>query len=181
MQKNKTLRLLFLISLFLWMYIDVKTYGQCENYTKCNNVIFDVDWNKIDNDSIQVDYFQFNSDPFPMENTWKINILDTFNCHRGWSLNRSEITELKGIITTRNSFDEGECGTFYINAGFVIHINHTIKGLIKIGCAYGQWIFIPENNYSNDNILSEKGFNQMTKLLDKINEKYKNARTPLTE
>lgn len=171
------MRLLILISMFLWIIINLNSYGQNEYKAKNINVNLNIDWNEIDNDSIQVDYYQFNFDPFPMKNTSRINILDTFNCHRGWSLSKTEIRDLKRIITKRKSFDKGECGTFYVNAGLVFHLNDTVKGLIKIGCSYGQWIFIPENKYSNDNILSKKGYKKMSKLLDEINEKNKNART----
>lgn len=135
-----------------------------------------LDWDKL-SEVNKIVYLQFNFDQFPMDDTYKISIIDSFKIGKGLFLNNSESKKLMELITDSSNFNEGQCGTFYINAGFVILKNDTIIGTIEIGCGFGQWRFNPKNKYSNDNLLSDKGFESMSKLLDEINLRDKNART----
>ena len=73
------------------------------------------------------------------------------------------------LVTDTTHFSAGECGTFQLNAGFIIHANRQVVGIIDVGCGYNQWLFEPENSYTDQRSLSDKGFGKMTALLDALN------------
>lgn len=91
-------------------------------------------------------------------------------------LNNQQRIQLAKIILDSTNFSEGECGTFQLNAGFIVVANKKITATIDIGCAYSQWNFMPENASSKYGTLSEKGFKKIQQLLDNINLTYKNIK-----
>ena len=149
-----------------FIFIILNSFGQNGKINFKENYI--VNWKNISDTNYTIYYLQFNFDPFPMTGTMNINFLDSLKAGKGWTLNKQEKKDLQNIITKKSSFGKGECGTFYTNAAFVIVKDKTIEGYIDIGCSYGQWNFNPENKIAGM-ILSNRGFNLMTTLLDKIN------------
>ncbi len=73
------------------------------------------------------------------------------------------------FVTDTTHFSEGQCGTFQLDAGFIIHANRQVVGIINVGCGYNQWLFEPENSHADQRSLSARGFGKMTVLLDALN------------
>jgi|GEM_PF-3221448 len=116
-------------------------------------------------------YIQLNFDQFPMEETVGNDILDFQDGKGGkkMKLTNQQEFNLYKLVTDSTHFSEGDCGTFHLNAGFIIYQGEKIVGKINVGCGYGQWNFFPHNNQSKWGALNEKGFRAMEKLLDEIN------------
>ena len=117
----------------------------------------------------QFKYIQLNIDDYPTKENTQINIIDFLDNDSIMILSRSHVEQLQNLITDTTNFSEGECGTFHLNGGIVIMDADTIKGIIEMGCGFGQWSFQPENPNAKWGNFNDKGFNIATKLLDDIN------------
>lgn len=119
----------------------------------------------------EVYYLQLNFFKSPEENyvgAKILNYLDSVN-NIFLLLNNQQRTQLAKIIIDSTNFSEGDCGTFHLNAGFIVVSDKKITATIDVGCAYNQWNFSPQNSHSKYGVLNEKGFREMEKLLDNIN------------
>lgn len=125
----------------------------------------------LDTTQDQVYYLQLNFLNFPEDSYIGKNILyfaDSLS-NKFLLLHNQQRIELYKLITDSSNFAGGDCGTFHLNAGFVIAGKDKIKATIDIGCAYNQWNFNPENSNSKYGALNEKGFRKMEKIIDKFN------------
>jgi hypothetical protein len=77
--------------------------------------------------------------------------------------------QLFKLVNDSTNFSNGECGTFFLNAGFLIDYKKVKAGKINIGCGFNQWNFEPENKAAKYGGLSKKGFKNMERLIDEIN------------
>lgn len=131
-----------------------------------------LNWQTLsDTTGYSVTYIQLNFDQFVTDETISNDILDRQDGKGGkkMKLTNQQEFNLYQFVTDSTHFSEGECGTFHLNAGFIIHQADQVVGYINVGCGYGQWYFFPGNNQSKGGLVSEKGFRAMEKLLDDIN------------
>ncbi|RTQ51674.1 hypothetical protein EJV47_07715 [Hymenobacter gummosus] len=81
--------------------------------------------------------------------------------------NRQE-WQLYRLATTPAFYSEGDCGTFHLNAGFVVYQGSRIVGTINVGCGFNQWNYAPHNPQAKWGGLNDQGFRAMQQLLDDI-------------
>ena len=133
-------------------------------------------WTQLaDTTKLQVCYLQLNFLNFPNDNFIGKNVLDFKDSISTTSLilTNKQRLELFKLITDISNYSEGDCGTFHLNAGFILLDNRKVCSSIDIGCAFNQWNFNPEIPNSKHTSFNEKGFKDMEKLLDDINLKSK--------
>jgi hypothetical protein len=143
----------------------VKTEGKAVNNP-------DLDWQTLsDTTKYSVTYIQLNLSNQLADDTFGKDILALQNNKEAKKMNLTNKQEfnLFKFITNTTNFSESDCGTFHINAGFIIYQDDKFVGKINIGCGYNQWNFQPENYKSRSGGLSKNGFTEMEKLLDDIN------------
>jgi hypothetical protein len=132
------------------------------------------EWNElIDSMHLQVYYLQLNFFNYPADNYIAKNIMnfkDLIIAEKSFLLNEQQRKKLYNLITGSSNFTlASDCGTFSLNAGFIIANNNKVRATISIGCGYNQWNFNPYNPSSQNSSFNEKGFEQMANLLDNIN------------
>lgn len=88
-----------------------------------------------------------------------------------YELTNTEEYFLLHLLTDSNSFEQGDCGTFWLEGGFVFYKNEQLAGYIDLGCGYSQWLFHPENKLTRTGNLNEHGFWKIQALLDNINKR----------
>jgi hypothetical protein len=132
----------------------------------------DLNWRTLsDTTKYSATYIQLNFINHPTDETIGKDIIDLQDEKGGKKMkltNKQEFNLYK-LVTDTTNFSEGDCGTFQLNAGFIIYQDDKAVGKINVGCGYNQWNFFPENNQSKWGGLNEKGFRKMEKLLDDIN------------
>jgi hypothetical protein len=118
-----------------------------------------------------IEYIQLSFDDEPTEETIGEDIVALQDCPKAKKVPLTNQQErlLCQLVTDSTHFSAGECGTFQLDAGFIIHANRQVVGVINVGCGYNQWLFQPENGHSDQRSLNAKGFNKMTALLDALN------------
>lgn len=168
---KSTLNINYLISLF---FISLFLMG-CNSPTKKPNIDthkLELNWQTLsDTTKYSVTYIQLNFLNTPTEETIGKDIFELQNDKNGKKMkltNKQEFNLFK-LVTDTTNFSEGDCGTFQLNAGFLIYQGKKSVGKINIGCGYNQWNFEPNNNQSKWGGLNKKGFGEMEKLLDDIN------------
>ncbi len=155
---------MLIISAFL--LASLKSIGQSANPNE---------WSSLSDSSVyKIKYCQINSDELPTFEKSQTSLVQAVDKSPTIVLNPNETSLLIQLITNKKNFRKSECGTFHLNAGFVIYENQQVTKTIKIGCGYNQWIFEPNNPNSEWGALSKKGFVLMIKLLDKINQRMQN-------
>ena len=119
----------------------------------------------------QVYYLQFNYLNFPDDNYVGKEIIDFKDSikTKSFLINKQLRIELLKLVSDTTNFSEGDCGTFHLNGGFIIADKDRIKATIDIGCGFNQWFFNPQNISSKYGSFNDKGFEEMERLLDKIN------------
>lgn len=118
-----------------------------------------------------VKYIRLNYSPFAEEEIMGKGI-EAFAFEDSlYTLDDLDRVRLISLLQDTANFSRGECGTFALNAGFLFLQNDTIKGIIEMGCGFAQWKFDPYNQQVKDGSISEKGFDEMVKLLDEIHHK----------
>lgn len=130
-------------------------------------------WEDIaDTNEYAVDYLQIDFSAYPAEEYMDKAVTD-FSGRKGIKkvklTGRQQILLSEFISDTMN-FSQSDCGTFHLNAGFIIYRKGEEKGLIDIGCGFNQWNFMPHNPKSGAGSVTEKGFREMEALLDDINK-----------
>jgi hypothetical protein len=148
------------------------TYNQAEIFLVDENIISKFQWPQLaDTTKLKVCYLQINFLNFPDDNYTGKNILDFKDSISTTSLilTNQQRLELFKLVTDTSNYSEGDCGTFHLNAGFILFDNRKICSTIDIGCAFNQWNFTPEIPNSKHTSFNEKGFKNMEKLLDDIN------------
>lgn len=132
----------------------------------------DINWQALsDTTKYSATYVQLNFINYPTDETIGKDIIDLQDDKGGKKMkltNKQEFNLFK-LVTDCTNFSEGDCGTFELNAGFIIYQDDKAVGKINVGCGYNQWNFFPDNNQSKWGGLNEKGFSEMEKLLDDIN------------
>lgn len=132
----------------------------------------DINWQALsDTTKYSATYVQLNFINYPTDETIGKDIIDLKDDKGGKKMkltNKQEFNLFK-LVTDSTKFSEGDCGTFQLNAGFIIYQDDKAVGKINVGCGYNQWNFFPDNNQSKWGGLNEKGFSEMEKLLDDIN------------
>lgn len=132
----------------------------------------DFNWQMLsDTTKYSVKYIQLNFINYPTDETIGIDIYDLQDHKDGKKMELTNKQELNlfNLITDTTNFSEGDCGTFLLNAGFLIYQDDKSVGKINVGCGYNQWNFKPDNYQSKWGGLNDKGFREMEKLLDDIN------------
>lgn len=132
----------------------------------------DLNWQALsDTTKYSVSYIQLNFINYPTDETIGKDIFDLQDHKDGKKMklsNRQEFNLFK-LVTDSTNFSEGDCGTFQLNAGFIVYQGDKAVGKINVGCGYNQWNFFPDNNQSKWGGLNDKGFKEMEKLLDDLN------------
>ena len=129
----------------------------------------DIEWINLSTAGYTVKYIQLDFKNYPSEEMMEANLLDNVNSDNVMVLTQDQIIKLARLVTDSSNFSNGECGTFHLNAGFVIEKEAFVRGIITIGCGFNQWEFQPDNTFSKFGALNDDGFDIMTKLLDEIN------------
>jgi hypothetical protein len=140
------------------------------------DIISKFQWTQLaDTTKLKVFYLQLNFLNFPDDNYVGKNILDFKDSisTTALALTNKQRLELYKVVTDTSNFSEGDCGTFHLNAGFIVLDNRKVCSTIDIGCAFNQWNFNPEIPNSNHTSFNEKGLKNIEKLLDDINLKSK--------
>lgn len=88
--------------------------------------------------------------------------------YSSFRLSNQQELELHKLATTPAYYSEGDCGTFQLNAGFVVYQGRQVVGKIDLGCGFNQWNYAPRNPQAKWGGLNDQGFKAMTKLLDAI-------------
>lgn len=87
----------------------------------------------------------------------------------GVRLNSDQKRRLFSMCSDSEYYDEvGECGTFHLNAGFLINYGRETIGVVELGCGHWQWRFTPENALVNYGAMNEIGREALTPLLDEL-------------
>jgi hypothetical protein len=130
------------------------------------------DWTQLkDTTKYNIRYLQLNFFNVPDDSTVGQNILkftDSIN-NKSFLLTGRQEYQLYQLINDATNFSEGDCGTFYLNAGILVFDKDKICGTINIGCGYNQWNFSSENLNAKYGAFNERGFSKMQQLLDDIN------------
>lgn len=165
--KIKHLTAIFFTSLVLGISCNSTTKIADKNTNK-----LDFNWQALsDTAKYSVTYIQLNFINYPTDETIGKDIFDIQDYKDGKKMkltNKQEFNLFK-LVTDTTDFSEGECGTFQLNAGFIIYQGDKSVGKINVGCGYSQWNFQPDNYQSKWGVLNDKGFSKMEKLLDDIN------------
>lgn len=149
--------------------------GSCNGTTNTadkTTTKLELNWEALsDTTKYSATYIQLNFINYPTDNTIGKDIFDVQDDKRGKKIKLSNKEEfnLFRLVTDSTNFSDGDCGTFQLNAGFIIYQGDEAVGKINIGCGYNQWNFFPDNNQSRWGGLNDKGFREMEKLLDDIN------------
>ena len=129
-------------------------------------------WTKLkDTAKYNIRYLQLNFLNLPDDSTVGQDILKFIDSvgNKSFLLTRRQEYQLYQLINDTANFSEGDCGTFHLNAGFLVFDKEKICGTINIGCAYNQWNFSSENLNAKYGAFNERGFSKMQRLLDNIN------------
>ncbi|HYV92050.1 MAG TPA: hypothetical protein VE978_09720 [Chitinophagales bacterium] len=144
-----------------------------EPISKVATTNYTLDWKILsDTASYSITYIQLNFLNGPTDDkTFGKDICDFQSGKEGKKMKLSSKQEyqLSKLVTNPSNFLDADCGTFQLNAGFIIFKEGKLVGKINIGCGYNQWFFSPYNHQSKAGWLSKKGFGIMEKLLDDIN------------
>ena len=101
-----------------------------------------LDWRTLsDTTKYSATYIQLNSTNAPTDETIGKDILNFQNEKRSKKrklTNKQELALFR-LVTDAANFSEGDCGTFQLNAGFIIYQGNKSIGEINIGCGYNQW------------------------------------------
>jgi hypothetical protein len=130
-------------------------------------------WSDLIDTVSKVYYIQLNFLNFPDDNYIGKSITDfadsiNINSHL---LDLRQREELLKLVTDTSNFSEGDCGTFHLNAGFIIVEKRNIKASVDIGCGYNQWKFNPFNDKCKYGAFNQNGFRKLETFLDEINSK----------
>ena len=135
----------------------------------------EISWDAIEsNDDYRVYFLSLNSDPFYREETYGKSITDFMYKDSLYELDSEDYFAFTSFVADSTNFSFGECGTFALNSGFIVTEFEKIKGYVDLGCGSVQWDFHPRNFNSKDGSISEKGFEKMSDMLDRIYLKRKN-------
>jgi len=148
-----------------------------EKFIIDDNAISKFQWTQLaDSTKLKVCYLQFNFLNFPDDNFIGKNILSFKDSISNifFVLSNKQRLDLLNLVSDTSNYSEGDCGTFHLNAGFIILDNKNIVATIDIGCGFNQWNFNPEIPNSKHTSFNENGFKNMEKLLDDINLNRKN-------
>jgi len=85
-------------------------------------------------------------------------------------LKQSEVDELLAIMKDTSCFEkEGECGTYFDNAGFLFYKKDKIIKVITVGCSYSYFSNSPESWPSDGGAINEscdeKRYNPLLKRI----------------
>ncbi len=159
--------------LMLYTSLSIKpAKGQSIGFAFDKNSFKNFKWEQIPNDDnilvyyLQLNFFESPGHPFIGKDI--VDFKDSIP-EKSILLNYDQRKSLYELISDSTNFSEGDCGTFHLNAGFILTHNKRIYGTIDIGCGYNQWNFDPVNPISKYGSLNEKGFINMKALLDDIN------------
>jgi hypothetical protein len=142
--------------------------------TSCTNFReeLNVDWTALNSKQYTVRYYQHNFNNFPTDSTAHLRVVDFADSPDLMTLDSTDVASLVHLISDSTNFSDGDCGTFALNAGFIVFNNdETINGIIEVGCGFNQWEFEPFNPNCKWGGLNEKGFRLMSDMLDEINIK----------
>ena len=141
-------------------------------YVVNKNKISKFNWIQIsDTSKLKVCYLQLNFLNFPDDNYMGKSILDFTDSisTASWILTNKQRIDLFKLVSDTSNYSEGDCGTFHLNAGFILLDSNNVCATIDIGCGFNQWNFNPEIPNSKHTSFNEEGFKKMEKLLDDIN------------
>ena len=163
----KHLTAIFCTSLVLGISCNSTTRPVDKDTNKLN-----FNWQALsDTTKYTVTYIQLNFSNYPTDDTIEKDIFDLQDHKDGkkMKLTNKQEFHLSKLVTDTTNFSEGDCGTFHVNAGFIVYQDDKSVGKINVGCGYNQWNFQPENYQTKWGGLNDKGFSEMEKLLDDIN------------
>lgn len=131
-----------------------------------------VDWSAIEaNDNYRIYYIPLNYDPFYNNETDGKHITDFMYKDSLYELDAEDYFAFTTFVADSLNFTDGECGTFALNAGFIITEFEVIRGYVDLSCGFIDWTFYPFNRCSGGGNVSDQGFVKMTEMLDAINTK----------
>lgn len=133
-----------------------------------------VEWRDLTNHPYTIKYFSHNFNNFPTDSTMDLEVREFAESEELVTLDSIDIASLVQLISDSTNFGDADCGTFALNAGIIVFSEDKIKGEISIGCGFNQWNFKPFNPNCKWGGLNRKGFERMTKMLDRIEIRKRN-------